>query len=179
LRFGIALDTSPAPSAPTTCDANALKERGDDYLSNGMDTAALAQFEASLRCKYDSGVVKTAFLAACRSKQSAKAKLYYAKLPPNASSSYVQICERFGIDVLGHDDTTVTNGTTGMLKLASKPSAAVQIDGVDAGTTPVTKKIAVGKHKVTFVIDGNKYTFAVHVKANEVTSLVKDFDVLP
>ena len=84
---------------PEACDADALKKKGDDYLSNGMDTAALAQFEASLRCKFDSGVVKTAFLAACRSKQAAKAKLYYAKLPANMSSNYTQICMRYGITV--------------------------------------------------------------------------------
>ncbi len=87
------------PDKPEACDADALKKKGDDYLGNGMDTAALAQFEASLRCKYDSGVVKTAFLAACRSKQAGKAKLYYAKLPPNQTSNYSQICLRFGITV--------------------------------------------------------------------------------
>ena len=84
---------------PEACDADALKKKGDDYLGNGMDTAALAQFEASLRCKFDSGVVKTAFLAACRSKQGAKAKLYYSKLPSNMASNYSQICLRFGITV--------------------------------------------------------------------------------
>lgn len=68
-------------------------------MNNGMDTAALASFEAALRCKYDSAVVKTAFLAACRSKQQAKAKLYFAKLPSNMASSYSQICLRFGVDV--------------------------------------------------------------------------------
>jgi pSer/pThr/pTyr-binding forkhead associated (FHA) protein len=82
---------------PESCDAEALKKKGDDYLGNGMDTAALAQFEASLRCKYDTGAVKNAFVAACRSKQAAKAKLYYAKLP--TQGNYAQICLRFGIDV--------------------------------------------------------------------------------
>ncbi len=81
------------------CDAEALKRKGDDYLGNGMDTAALAQYEASLRCKYNSGLVKTAFLAACRSKQAAKAKLYYAKLPPELATNYSQICLRFGVTV--------------------------------------------------------------------------------
>jgi len=92
-------DKKPDEKPDGACDAEALKKKGDDYLGNGMDTAALAQFESSLRCKYDSGVVKTAFLAACRSKQAAKAKLYYAKLPPNMASNYSQICLRFGITV--------------------------------------------------------------------------------
>ncbi len=89
----------PPDKPDGACDADALKKKGDDYLGNGMDTAALAQFEASLRCKYNSGVVKTAFLAACRSKQAAKAKLYFAKLPPELTSNYSQICLRFGITV--------------------------------------------------------------------------------
>lgn len=171
LRYGITLDGIDAP----TCDADAFKKKGDEYLGNGMDTAALAAFEASLRCKYDGGVVKTAFLAACRSKQTAKAKLYFAKLPPNMAANYSQICERFGIDVRG--DYTPSS-TTGTLKLNSKPVARVQIDGATAGTTPLTTKLTPGKHKVTFIVDGgNKYTFPVHVKANEVTSLIKDFEV--
>jgi hypothetical protein len=90
---------APDPFASAPCDAEALQKKGDDYIANGMDTAALAQFEASLRCKYDLGVVKTAFVAACRSKQSAKAKLYYARLPKNTAQNYAQICLRFGIDV--------------------------------------------------------------------------------
>jgi tRNA A-37 threonylcarbamoyl transferase component Bud32 len=84
-------------ASSTACDAEALKKKGDDYLGNGMDTAALAQFEASLRCKYDTGTIKNAFVAACRSKQSAKAKIYYAKLP--SPGSYAQICLRFGVQV--------------------------------------------------------------------------------
>lgn len=86
-------------SGAGSCDAEELKRKGDDYLGNGMDTAALAQYEASLRCKYNSGLVKTAFLAACRSKQAAKAKLYFAKLPPDLSPNYSQICLRFGVTV--------------------------------------------------------------------------------
>lgn len=94
LRNGIDLKGSQA-----ACDAAALKEKGDDYLGQGMDTAALQQFEASLRCKFDPSVVKTAFLAACRSKQPTKAKLYYAKLPAGQGDAYAQICLRFGITV--------------------------------------------------------------------------------
>ncbi|MGE0404596.1 MAG: serine/threonine-protein kinase [Kofleriaceae bacterium] len=95
-RATVASETEPTGEP---CDADALKKKGDDYLGNGKDTIALGYFEESLRCKYDSGVLKTAFLAACRSRQAAKAKLYYAKLPPNIASNYAQICVRFGISV--------------------------------------------------------------------------------
>ena len=168
LRFGISLDTP-------TCDAAAAKKKGDDYLGNGMDTAALAKYEESLRCKYDSTLVKTAYLAACRSKQVAKARLYFSKLPPDASANYQQLCLRFGIDPSASSSSAVEN--TGTLRLQSKPRAEVFLDGKAIGTTPVTTTATAGKHKVTYVIDANKYTFAVTVKANEVTNLVKDLSV--
>lgn len=79
------------------CDAAALKQKGDDHLQTGMDAAALAAFEASMRCKPDANVLKLAFMAACRSKNAAKAKVYYAKLPQ--LGSIVQICVRNGIQL--------------------------------------------------------------------------------
>jgi serine/threonine protein kinase len=93
--------TSPdkPDEATADCDFTALKDKGDDYLNNGKDVAALSQFEAALRCKYDSEIVKKAFLAACRSKSAAKAKLYFSKLPANMTNNYTQICLRFGISV--------------------------------------------------------------------------------
>lgn len=167
LRNGIALDEK-------ACDADALKKKGDDYLGNGMDIAALAQFEASLRCKYDSGVVKTAFLAACRSKQEAKAKLYFAKLPPNLASNYVQICERFGIFLDGSSPST----GLGQLRISARPAnAKIQIDGKDLGTAPLSTELQAGKHKVTFIVGENKYTYSVVIKPGEVTTLRKDLPV--
>ncbi|MFN0251602.1 MAG: serine/threonine-protein kinase [Kofleriaceae bacterium] len=91
--------TSEAQVSAADCDFEGSKRKGDDYLNNGMDMAALSQFEAALRCNYDSEVVKKAFLAACRSKSAAKAKLYFSKIPANLSSNYTQICLRFGIQV--------------------------------------------------------------------------------
>jgi hypothetical protein len=173
LRFGIMLDDK-SDDTTGACDADALGAKGDDYLNNGMDTAALAKFEESLRCKYDAGLVKKAFLAACRSKSEAKAKLYFSKLPTNLSQNYVQICERFGIDPTG--SATVTKGTTGWLRIAAYPAAKIEIDGVLAGDAPLRKQLPVGKHRVTFIVDKSKYTYTVTIKANEVTILNKDFE---
>lgn len=175
LRYGISLDTPPA-APPPPCDAAALKKKGDDYLGNGMDIAALAQFEASLNCKFDDGVVKTAFLAACRSKQPTKAKRYFAQLPASMASNYVQICLRYGIDV--EPTSTVTKGT-GFLRIESYPIAMIEIDGVPAGDAPLRKQLPVGKHKVTFVVGQKKHTYTVTVKDNETTSLRKDFEAGP
>jgi tRNA A-37 threonylcarbamoyl transferase component Bud32 len=99
LQIDAAIEEIADVETGSACDFVALKKKGDDYLNNGMDMAALSQFEAALRCKYDSELVKKAFLAACRSKSSAKAKLYFSKLPANLSTNYTQICLRFGISV--------------------------------------------------------------------------------
>ena len=81
------------------CDADALKAKGEDNLSTGMDAAALANFEASMKCRADGSLMRLAFMAACRSKNSAKAKYYYPKLPPSTTTGIVQICVRNGIQL--------------------------------------------------------------------------------
>lgn len=84
---------------PNDCDAAALKAKGDDHLQTGMDAAALAAFEASMKCKPDGSIVRLAFMAACRSRNAPKAKLYYGKMPQNeATARIAQICIRNQID---------------------------------------------------------------------------------
>jgi pSer/pThr/pTyr-binding forkhead associated (FHA) protein len=86
-------------STPTqSCDAAALKAKGADLLQTGMDAAALSQLESAYRCKPDSNLLRLSFLAACRSKNAAKAKYYFNKIP-NAPTSITQICVRNGIQV--------------------------------------------------------------------------------
>ena len=85
--------------AKPDCDADALRQKGDDHLQTGMDAAALAAFENSMRCRPDPSLYKKAFLAACRSKNQAKAKAYYTKLPAKDAPTLSQICTRSGIQV--------------------------------------------------------------------------------
>lgn len=82
---------------PKTCDADALRQKGEDHLQTGMDAAALAAFEASMSCRADGALMRFAFMAACRSKNAAKAKYYYPKLPAATTTGIVQICVRNGI----------------------------------------------------------------------------------
>ena len=82
---------------PGACDADALRDKGNDHLQTGMDAAALAAFEASMKCRPDAGLLRLAFMAACRSKNAAKAKYYYPKLPTATTTGIVQICVRNGI----------------------------------------------------------------------------------
>ena len=82
---------------PATCDADALRQKGEDHLQTGMDAAALAAFEASMKCRPDGALMRFAFMAACRSKNAPKAKYYYPKLPAATTTGIVQICVRNGI----------------------------------------------------------------------------------
>jgi len=82
---------------PAACDADALRDKGQDHLQTGMDAAALAAFEASMKCRPDAGLLRLAFMAACRSKNASKAKYYYPKLPTATTTGIVQICVRNGI----------------------------------------------------------------------------------
>ncbi len=82
---------------PASCDADALRQKGEDHLQTGMDAAALAAFEGSMKCRPDGALMRFAFMAACRSKNATKAKYYYPKLPAATTTGIVQICVRNGI----------------------------------------------------------------------------------
>ncbi len=66
----------------------------------------------------------------------------------------------------------------GYLSVQSTPSAKIFVDGVDTGlSTPISGKqlsLAPGKHKVTFAVGGDKFTFAVMIKAGVTELLKKD-----
>lgn len=179
----------------TTCDADAEKEKGMEHINRGEHEAALARFEASLRCKDDMYVRQLAFMEACASGNSPKAKLYYKKLTPAQQTKFAQLCirqkppvpyESDGSEDEEAEDPASTNktyggpddGTKGYLRVFSQPAAKVLIDGVDTGlTTPVTGKqlmLTPGKHKVTFVIDADRFTYPVVIKAGATESMTKD-----
>jgi len=79
---------------PANCDADALKDEAMGYVNSGQHAAALSRFEASLKCKRDLYVMQLAFMEACSSGNSAKAKLYYKQLPPAQQQRIAQICIR-------------------------------------------------------------------------------------
>jgi len=66
--------------------------------------------------------------------------------------------------------------TKGYVDLASKPPAKILIDNVDTGkSTPVTGlPIAPGKHKITFAIGDDKFTYPVVITAGKTESLNKE-----
>jgi hypothetical protein len=66
----------------------------------------------------------------------------------------------------------------GYLVITSKPSAKIAIDGVDTGrSTPISgtsMPLAPGKHKVTFIMGDDRYTFPVTIGAGKTERLDKD-----
>ncbi|HTL32715.1 MAG TPA: FHA domain-containing protein [Kofleriaceae bacterium] len=85
-------------TAPANCDADALKDKGMENINMGQHAAALAQFEASLRCKNDAYVLSLAFMAACNAQNAGKAKQYWNKLSGAQQSKFRQMCVRNHID---------------------------------------------------------------------------------
>ena len=70
-----------------------------------------------------------------------------------------------------------TKAGDGYLEITSKPRAKVGVDGVDTGMmTPIGSKalkLAPGKHKVTFSVGDDKFTFTVVIKPGETLKLDK------
>jgi hypothetical protein len=66
----------------------------------------------------------------------------------------------------------------GYLSVTSKPIAKIAIDGVETGlSTPITGRalpVTPGKHKVTFIVGADKFTFPITVKPGESITLHKD-----
>jgi len=66
----------------------------------------------------------------------------------------------------------------GYLNVYSKPSAKIAVDGKETGlSTPITGRalpLAPGKHKVTFAIGNDRFTFTVTIKAGATETLSKD-----
>ncbi len=87
----------PCTPATPTCDGSD-ERAGNDAFSAGQYAAALAKYEAALRCTPNAKrVVGKAFLAACRAKNVATAKSLYARLGPR-QQNLVQVCLQQNID---------------------------------------------------------------------------------
>jgi tetratricopeptide (TPR) repeat protein len=88
----------PFAFAATTCDAQALEEKGIDAEGTGRHAEALKSFEQALKCKPgDDRLLKLSFLASCQMKSVGKARTYWKQLAANVQATLVQICMREGI----------------------------------------------------------------------------------
>nr|HEX4313690.1 protein kinase [Kofleriaceae bacterium] len=79
------------------------------------------------------------------------------------------------------DTTAGTSSKTdqGYLVVTCKPPAKISVDGAATGlTTPIggkTLPLPAGKHKITFSIGEDKYSFWVTINAGQTTPITKDF----
>ena len=184
LRVGITKDE--LDDGGPACDADALEEKGITAEGAGQHARALADFEQALKCK--PGVprlVSLAFMSACQLRDVTKARRYWRELPSARQPTLLQMCMRQGItqdDLEGGGGVPAAEGggapaapEVGALRLQCNPPAMIMIDGKDTGqTTPAVVKVTPGKHKVTFVLGGDRFTYPVEAKAGETATISKD-----
>lgn len=156
--------------APQGCDASELDKEARDNELLGQHGAALAQTEKAIACQPNLHRYQVAFMEACNSGNAGKAKQYWDKIPNH--DVLLQMCVRNGIsrDTLDADN--------GYLVLASRPPAKIEVDGRDTGLiTPVTGQqlpLTPGRHKVTFLVGADRYTYVVNVRSGETQTMSKD-----
>jgi hypothetical protein len=65
----------------------------------------------------------------------------------------------------------------GWLRVDSQPAARIYIDGVDTGvTTPGALAVPIGRHKVTFVVGDDRYTYPVTIRGGQTETIMKSID---
>ncbi|MCC6748746.1 MAG: PEGA domain-containing protein [Deltaproteobacteria bacterium] len=84
----------------------------------------------------------------------------------------------------GGETGTASVAGQGFLVANTTPWAKVLIDGQDTGrTTPIAPRskipLKAGKHTVTFVVEGKRFSFPLSVKAGETARLIKQLPVEP
>ena len=172
VRNGITRDQLEA-----SCDVDDLMNKGMSQEQIGQHALALAAFEEAIRCKPSTRLYELSFMAACNTKSVSKAREYWVKIPPANAKQLKQMCVRNGIteDMLdgGPAAPAPTDGQ-GRVRIDSVPASDILVDGKPVGHSPVVVTIAPGKHKVTYVIGADRYTYPVTVKAGETETLSKD-----
>ena len=163
-------------TAPGSCDADTLEDQARNDEAIGQHATALGKMEKAIACKPTDRRYALAFMSACNAGMRGKARQYYTKVPQQNRGTLQQMCVRNGISeaYLRGDDSEV-----GFLVLQTRPSGAtILLDGADTGlVTPLTGKqmpVEPGKHKITFMIGRDRYTYPVTVNAGESATVSKD-----
>ena len=82
------------------------------------------------------------------------------------------MCFKHGIS---HDALEGKLGNDGIANIYCKPEAKILVDGVDTGqTTPAHLQLGAGKHKVTFVVGQDRFTYPLTIRAGESETISKD-----
>lgn len=163
--------------APTPCDADALVARGSDQHTAGNYREAHALLEQAYACRPDGRAAQLAFITACKVPDVAKARTAWRRLTAQQQQTTVVMCVRNGISQEALDDGGRAVATFGTAAIRSTPSGlAVLVDGKPAGTTPLTRALPPGTHKVTYLVGDDKLTFTLRVVAGETVTLDKDLE---
>jgi tetratricopeptide (TPR) repeat protein len=160
------------------CDVDDLRSKGMAQEQIGQHAAALASFEEAIRCQPSTQLYELSFMASCNAKSVSKSQYYWKYLAAPLREQLKQMCVRNGIlpdtlDGLAGPTPDAASGK-GQVRIDCIPQARVLFDGVESGTTPVLVKALPGKHKVTYVIGQDRYTYPVTVKAGYTETLSKD-----
>ena len=174
--------THDATVARTDCDASALRDQGTQDEAMGKHAAAIKVFEDAYACNPNDGhTAQLAFMASCNAGDLAKARHYYGILTPEQRDRVVVMCIRNHITreqleaALGLPPPPADAGT---LRVTSQPPAQIDIDGTDTNlTTPIMGdqlRLAPGRHRVTFRIGEDRYTYLVTIKTGSTETISKD-----
>jgi uncharacterized small protein (DUF1192 family) len=165
------LRDNPFAKKTAKCDPDALKDRGQEMFSIGRPAEALVLFEQLHACEPTPTTFKLVMAAACKSQNLAKARVYWKQMNQSSRNAIQTLCHGYGFSP---EDLDGADATMGRLLVTNATPARVFLDGLDMGTTPLSSAVTPGKHKVTFVVGEDKYTFSVLVKAGETTRLEKE-----
>lgn len=158
----------PRDQPRSDCDADALEVDADHELALGHPAVAAQRFDEAIRCRpTNTRLRERRVLAACASQDAEGAQERYVHLSEASRQAVRDVCASDGI---------VFHLGTGNVLLQSRPIARILIDGKDIQQeTPLKLSLPAGRHKVTFVIDQDKYTFTTTVEDGKTTRVVKDF----
>ena len=176
IRNGITMDDLEGVAAPAAkpCDAEHLKTEGQSAMSVGNHAEALRWFEKAHACKPDAHTAQLVFMEACNAGNLPAARTAWTKLSADAQEHFDVMCIRRGITREMLESKATAEPTTAHLSLHTDAPAEVYIDGADTGKkTPVELAVTPGKHKITFEVGSDRYTYAVTVDAGQTATVSK------
>jgi hypothetical protein len=175
-NYPFIFDTAPKQATfdftAKDCNADEIIDKANQDEATGQHAAALAGYEKVYLCKPSDRALRLVFMAACNAGDADKARLYYRKLGTNPSRATMgQMCVRAGISIAQLEG----DSKSGFVTIEAKPQAKILIDGKDTGRfTPGTFELTPGKHKVTFRVGADQFTYPVTAEAGKTTILRKD-----
>lgn len=164
-----------ASTATPSCDAGAHKDKGFEAINAGLHVDAVVQFEAAYKCNRDPTVPQIIVAQACAASDASTARRYYVLLSGTQKAAVLDVCAKLGITL---EVPPAAGAQQGFLEVRSMPAAKILVDGKSTGlTTPITGqqlKLAPGKHKITFVIGDDRFTYPIVITAGRTEVMSKD-----